>query len=139
MNLLLLADPPEEVTVDQKSLQLIEGEEMEPITCSGSGSPELTFYWTLQEEEEVVGEGEVLTFSQPVERSQAGEYLCHGANRHGEQVADFSLSVLYRPECEWSDPGERLDQYLYYHQVHYLTHLKRIRLCCSVRPLQIQM
>ena len=105
MNLLLLADPPEEVTVDQKSLELIEGEEMEPVTCSGSGSPELTFYWTLQEEEEVVGEGEVLTFSQPVERSQAGEYLCHGANRHGERVADFSLSVLFRPECEWSEPG----------------------------------
>ena len=138
MNLLLLADPPEEVTVDQKSLELIEGEEMEPVTCSGSGSPELTFYWTLQEEEEVVGEGEVLTFSQPVERSQAGEYLCHGANRHGERVADFSLSVLFRPECEWFHPGERRDQYLYY-QVHSLTHLKRIRLCCSVRPLQIQM
>ena len=82
----------------------MEGEEVEPVVCAGSGSPALSFYWTLREE--VVAEGDTLTFLQPVERDQAGQYYCHGANKHGESLASLSLSVLHRPQCQSNYPSQ---------------------------------
>ena len=99
-NLVLPADPPEDISLSEESLELTEGDQLEPVLCSGSGSPDISFYWTLREE--VVAEGDLLTFQQPVDRAQAGNYLCHGANRHGEQVASLSLAVLYKPQCQFS-------------------------------------
>lgn len=96
-SLVFIQYPPEDVTVGEENLEVMEGEELEPVLCSGSGSPQLTFYWTLRDE--VVAEGDLLTFHQPLTRTQAGQYLCHGANRHGEQLAALNLSVLYRPQC----------------------------------------
>ena len=84
---------------------MVEGEELEPVVCAGSGSPPLSFYWTLREE--VVAEGDTLTLLQPVERGQAGEYLCHGANKHGESLASLTLSVLHRPQCQSDRPSQR--------------------------------
>ena len=40
---------------------MVEGEELEPVVCAGSGSPPLSFYWTLREE--VVAEGDNLIIS----------------------------------------------------------------------------
>ena len=87
----------------EDSLEVMEGEEVEPVLCAGSGSPPLSFYWTLREE--VVAEGDTLTFLQPVERDQAGEYFCHGANKHGESLASLTLSVLHRPQCQSNHPS----------------------------------
>ena len=86
--------------VDETSLEVREGEEVEPILCSGSGSPPPTFYWTLRGD--VVAEGELLTFQQPLDRTEAGEYFCHAANRQGERLASLNISVLYRPQCQSS-------------------------------------
>ena len=32
-------------------------------------------------------------------RSDAGEYLCHAANKHGEQTISVVVNVLHRPQC----------------------------------------
>ena len=93
----------------EDSLEVMEGEEVEPVLCAGSGSPGLSFYWTLREE--VVAEGDTLTFQQPVERDQAGQYYCHGANKHGESLASLSLSVLHRPQCQSNYPSQRRSVY----------------------------
>ena len=82
----------------EESLEVVEGEEVEPVLCAGSGSPPLSFYWTLREE--VVAEGPSLTFLQTVGRDQAGLYQCHAANKHGESLASLNLSVLHRPQCQ---------------------------------------
>ena len=82
----------------EDSLEVVEGEEVEAVLCAGAGSPPLSYYWTLREE--VVAEGASLTFLQPLERSQAGRYQCHAANKHGEALASLHLSVLHRPQCQ---------------------------------------
>ena len=33
-------------------------------------------------------------------RTEAGDYTCHAANRHGEVQASVSVAVLFKPECE---------------------------------------
>ena len=97
---MLYTDPPENLSLTEDWLEVEEGEELEPVICAGSGSPPLSFYWTLREE--VVAEGDTLTFPQPLERDQAGQYFCHGANKHQESLASLSLSVLHRPQCQSS-------------------------------------
>ena len=33
-------------------------------------------------------------------RTEAGDYTCHAANKHGEVQASVSVAVLFKPECE---------------------------------------
>ena len=33
-------------------------------------------------------------------REQGGVYSCHVSNEHGEEVANVTIDVLYKPECK---------------------------------------
>ena len=91
-------DPPHNVSVTEETVEVEEGEMMEAVLCEAEGAPRPSLYWTRAGE--VVAEGDTLKFPEAVSRSDAGEYLCHAANKHGEVTASVAVSVLYRPECE---------------------------------------
>jgi len=88
---------PENVEISTSFMELEEGEVMEPVLCSADASPEPSFVWKYNGE--VVLEDNVLEFSEPIKRSQGGDYYCHISNVHGEEVTNISLTVLYKPQC----------------------------------------
>ena len=94
----IIVDPPHNVSVSEETVEVEEGEMMEAVLCEAEGAPRPSLYWTRAGE--VVAEGDTLKFPAAVSRSDAGEYLCHAANKHGEVTASVDVSVLYRPECE---------------------------------------
>jgi len=91
---------PQNMNVSVENLEIEEDEEMESILCWAEAFPGPSYYWTLNNE--VVAEGDSLKFPNPIKRSNAGEYLCHAANKHGEEVASVAVQVLYKPECSVS-------------------------------------
>lgn len=88
---------PENVDISTSFVELEEGEIMESILCSADASPEPNFIWKFKEE--VLLNQNSLDFPDPIRRDQAGEYFCHISNDHGEEVANISISVLYKPQC----------------------------------------
>ena len=86
------------MSVTEETVEVEEGEMLEAVLCEAEGAPSPSLYWTRAGE--VVAEGDKLKFPEAVSRSDAGEYLCHAANKHGEVTASVAVSVLYRPECE---------------------------------------
>ena len=94
----ICVDPPHNVSVTEETVEVEEGEMMEAVMCEAEGAPRPSLYWTRAGE--VVAEGDTLKFPEAVSRSDAGEYMCHAANKHGEVTTSVAVSVLYRPECE---------------------------------------
>jgi len=88
---------PEYVEISESFIEIEEGEVMEPILCYAEASPEPSFVWKLNDE--IVSEGGLLEFADPVTKEQAGDYFCHISNEHGEEVINVTLTVLYKPEC----------------------------------------
>merc|ERR1711915_827739 len=85
-----------------------EHEAFEPVFCSGEGVPEPTVVWKFNDQE-IMSEN-TLDFSEPIQRNQGGLYSCHISNKHGEEVANVTVDVLYKPECSinWRLEGEEI-------------------------------
>ena len=114
-SLMYCLDAPDSVYIVRPTDTDVYSEDdiVDPILCSAQGSPAPSFYWTLNND--VVAEGDLLKFHDPIHRSQikiifnkltniffrsdAGEYLCHAANKHGEQTISVVVNVLHRPQC----------------------------------------
>merc|ERR1712080_45697 len=91
--------PPDTVEIEPEAdIELEEGKRMEAVLCTGEGWPQVEVEWR-SESGEVVGEGGLLNFTDPVTRKQTGSYTCHVTNKHGELTASVLLSVMYKPDC----------------------------------------
>jgi len=88
---------PANVEVSADFVSIEENAEFDPIFCSGEGVPEPSVIWKFNDQ--IVTSENTLDFSEPIERNQGGEYYCHIANKHGEEVLNVTVDVLYKPEC----------------------------------------
>ena len=62
----VILDPPQNLTMSIDEIEANEDDQIDEIQCSAEGSPTPSYYWTFNNE--VVAEGEVLVFSDPVKR-----------------------------------------------------------------------
>jgi len=99
---------PDNVEVSATSIVIEEHEAFEPVFCSGEGVPEPTVVWKFNDQE-IISEN-TLDFSEPIQRNQGGLYSCHISNKHGEEVENVTVDVLYKPECSinWRVEGEEI-------------------------------
>ena len=89
-----LTDPPEQITVSSKVVNVVENEIPDRITCSAKAFPEATYIWKYGEE--VVSSEAVLFLGSPFQRNQAGEYVCIALNQHG----NVSISATINVQCK---------------------------------------
>jgi len=89
--------PPESVELSESFLEVEEGESAPPLLCTGEGVPEPSVSWKFNGEE--VSDQSVLEFADPIQRSQSGDYFCHVANKHGEEIINITIEVFYKPTC----------------------------------------
>merc|ERR1712106_418553 len=88
---------PENIEISTTFLSIEEHEVINAIFCYGEGVPEPSVVWTF-DEQEITSEN-TLDFSDPLTREQGGVYSCHVSNKHGEEVVNVTIDVLYKPEC----------------------------------------
>ena len=100
--------PPDSLFVSQEVVSVLEHDTPERVLCSAQAYPEATYMWRFNDQ--VVQTHNVLYFGGPVNRDQAGIYVCEAQNRHGTAYVTARLNVMYRPECqisqEKSDDGD---------------------------------
>ncbi|KAF6214764.1 hypothetical protein GE061_009507 [Apolygus lucorum] len=91
--------PPENVTLSNTVVNVIEGNIPEKVICQAKGFPEATYDWRRAEENDVVVKGGTFLLNLPVSKRNAGNYTCRAQNRHGQISGYMFINVLYKPEC----------------------------------------
>ncbi|RZF42221.1 hypothetical protein LSTR_LSTR004370 [Laodelphax striatellus] len=92
--------PPENLTVSNKVVNVIEGNIPEKVLCNAKGYPEPSYNWWREDSSEPVVKGNnALTLNYPVRRRNGGNYVCEAFNRHGNNTIKTFVNVLYKPEC----------------------------------------
>ncbi|XP_044729273.1 hemicentin-1 [Chrysoperla carnea] len=94
--------PPEQITLSNTVVNVIENHIPEKVLCSAKALPEPTYQWRRESTNEVIITGNKLIIDQPVPRQDAGNYICEVYNRHGSTASPTVLKVLYKPECQIS-------------------------------------
>lgn len=90
-------DPPENLTVSNRVVSVVEGNQPEKVTCSGKGHPALSYVWRRNSTSEPISKSHILRL-QKMFRADAGSYICEATNRHGTETTMVYLSV----HCELS-------------------------------------
>ena len=93
----IYSDPPENISITPRLLQVVENEMPDRIECQGWGNPPPKYKW--------LHNNELITTSQqlnlgPLERGRAGQYDCVATNKHGDITASTTVDVLC--ECYFS-------------------------------------
>ncbi|XP_075211629.1 neuromusculin isoform X3 [Lycorma delicatula] len=91
--------PPENVTVSNRAVNVIEGNVPEKVLCSAKAFPEASYQWRKEDESEIIIKGNALILNFPVSRTRDGNYVCEAFNRHGNNTQKTYINVLYKPEC----------------------------------------
>ncbi|XP_025836986.1 hemicentin-2 isoform X4 [Agrilus planipennis] len=89
--------PPENLTVTNRVISVVEHYQPERVICSGKGHPALSFVWK-NSENQVISKSHVLSLGL-VDRQDSGTYVCEASNRHGTTSTTIILNVQYPPEC----------------------------------------
>jgi len=92
--------PPSEVALEDGEVVLVEGETAPPFTCSASAVPEALVVW-MKDDNEVSADA-MLKLSEPIHRSDGGEYTCQASNQHGVTTQTVNVQVQFLPECSVS-------------------------------------
>ncbi|KAJ8948368.1 hypothetical protein NQ318_019353 [Aromia moschata] len=87
-------DPPEEVTVFPKTVDVVENKAPDSMRCHGEGRPKVSYLWK-NPNNDVVGLKDELNLG-VVNRSHSGQYTCEVNNKHGT----MSTSVLLNVQCK---------------------------------------
>ncbi|XP_031616824.1 hemicentin-1 isoform X2 [Contarinia nasturtii] len=88
--------PPENTTVSNVTVDVIEGNSPPRITCAGNAYPPLQYQWIRNG---TVIDGSLLQIHKPMTREDAGIYECVSRNKHGTQSASIEINILYKPDC----------------------------------------
>jgi len=89
--------PPERSEVSSELVTLEEGAVFTPVFCDGEGAPLPEVSWWFEGAE--VSLENTLDFTEPVTRSQSGEYSCHISNIHGMQELSVNVDIQHKPAC----------------------------------------
>lgn len=90
---LFFTDPPEDVYVSTKVVNVVEGQAPNPVKCHGKGHPNLTYKWKKNSTAEPKEYGEELRLG-PMIRSDSGTYICEASNKHGTENAVVYFNVM---------------------------------------------
>lgn len=89
-----IVDPPENTTVSNATVDVIEGDSPPRITCTGNAYPPLQYQWLRNGT--VKSDGPILHIYKPMTRDDAGIYECISRNKHGTQSASMEINILCR-------------------------------------------
>lgn len=89
-------DPPENLTVSNKVVNVIETQQPVKVTCSGKGHPALTYVWKKNATSEPIAKSHILRLGE-MKRSDAGNYICEASNRHGNETTN----VYFNVQCKY--------------------------------------
>lgn len=93
----LISDPPENLTVSNQVVNVIEGNVPEKVVCSAKAYPEASYQWRREGDSDLVMKGNALILNYPVQRRNGGNYACEAYNRHGNNSVITYINVL----CEY--------------------------------------
>lgn len=91
-----IIDPPENTTVSNTTVDVIEGTSPPRITCNGNAYPPLQYQWFRNGT--VKSEGPILHIYKAMTRDDAGTYECVSRNKHGTQKASIEINILCKFE-----------------------------------------
>lgn len=89
-----ISDPPENTTVSNSTVDVIEGDSPPRLTCSGNAYPPLQYQWLRNGT--VKSDGPILHIYKSMNRDDAGIYECVSRNKHGTQSASIEINILCR-------------------------------------------
>lgn len=88
-----VSDPPENVTVTNKIVNVTMNNIPPRVLCSAKAFPEASFNWSKEGDTEII-RGNALILNFPVTKNHAGNYLCTAYNKHGSNTQTTFLNVL---------------------------------------------
>lgn len=88
----MFIDPPENTTVSNSTIDVIEGDSPPRIACTGNAYPPLQYQWFRNAT--VKSDGPILHIYKPMTRDDAGTYECVSRNKHGTQSATMEINIL---------------------------------------------
>ncbi|XP_044272601.1 uncharacterized protein LOC123016327 [Tribolium madens] len=91
--------PPDNLTVSDRIVDVIEDESPVDVKCSGVGRPNLSYVWKRNLTSEVIVKSDTLKLPK-MSRTKAGYYTCEAFNRHGNKTIQVKFNVWYKPECK---------------------------------------
>jgi len=90
----IFSDPPENITVSQKIVPVVEGHTPEKVICSSKAYPEASYQWRKEGGTEIIMKGKALILNTPMGRREGGNYVCEAHNRHGTVEGTAYINVL---------------------------------------------
>ncbi|KAK4872366.1 hypothetical protein RN001_014395, partial [Aquatica leii] len=91
--------PPENLTLSNYTVSVVEGKFPPEVTCTGKGFPHLHYFWKRQNSTKILSYTQGLIFEAPITKAQSGSYVCEANNTHGAAQAVLRLEVQYPPQC----------------------------------------
>lgn len=85
-------DPPENTTISNTTIEIVEDSLMQKISCHGNGYPKLQYQWIRNGT--VIRDGANLQLYNKMKREDAGSYECVSRNKHGTQIVAMNVSIL---------------------------------------------
>lgn len=98
-------DPPENTTISNTTIEIVEDIILPKIACHGNGYPKLQYQWLYNGT--VISDGSNLHMYNKMTRKDAGTYECVSRNKHGTQIVTMNISVL----CKYFETLSTFDQF----------------------------
>lgn len=93
-----IADPPENLRLRPKRVDVIEDDIPPEILCQSDALPPASYRWLSASSSDkfigVIADTPLLSLNTSIQRDRAGTYTCIAANRHGERRIDLLINVL---------------------------------------------
>lgn len=93
-NKILFADPPENTTVSNGTIDVVEGQPPPRVTCSGTAYPPLQYHWYRENNLTPIADTAALQLYTVINRFNATDYTCVSSNKHGNQTATLKMNIL---------------------------------------------
>lgn len=88
------ADPPENTTVSNSTIDVIEGQPPSRVTCVGTAYPPLQYHWYREGNPAPIADTAGLQLYTGMSRADGGDYTCVSSNKHGNQSAVMKMNIL---------------------------------------------
>lgn len=94
MNTIFIVDPPENTTVSNATIDVVEGQPPARVTCAGTAYPPLQYHWYRKGQSTPIADTAGLQLYEGMTRADDGDYTCVSTNKHGNQTATMKMNIL---------------------------------------------